>query len=237
MRVIVLMTQMIRHGRGTSAPAKPTQRHNCLSIEELFITRQLSYIYKMSDKYKIREKDSAYFITMTTVGWVDVFTRPNHKKLIIESLQYCIQHKGLVVFAYCLMPSHLHCICRADGEVSLSDIMRDFKTFTSKKIIQQIKEEPESRREWMLEYFSNACCHLKKGRQYKVWQDGNQAKQIYSSSFLYEKLEYIHNNPVEDLFVEKPEDYIFSSARDYAGLDGCLDVFVLGHKPLIQNWK
>lgn len=191
----------------------------------------------MSDKYKIKDKEKAYFITITTVGWIDVFTRPNHKKLIIDSLQYCISHKGLVVFAYCLMPSHLHMICRADGEITLSDILRDFKTFTSKNIINQILEEPESRREWMLDYFSKACSHLKRKQKYKVWQDGNQAKEIFSTSFLYEKLEYIHNNPVQDLIVENPEDYLFSSARNYAELDSYLDVFVLGHKPLVQNWK
>jgi len=84
--------------------------------------------------------------TATTVGWVDVFTRPNRKKLIIDSLQYCIKNKGLIVFAYCLMPSYLHIICTAEGKVSLSDVLRDFKTFSSKNIISQIKEAPESRR-------------------------------------------------------------------------------------------
>ncbi len=97
------------------------------------------------------------------------------------------------------MPSHLHMICKAEGKVSLSDVLRDFKTFTSKNVISQIQEEPESRREWMLEYFSKACLHLKKKQNYKVWQDGNQTKEIFSTSFLYEKLEYIHNNPVQDL--------------------------------------
>lgn len=67
-------------------------------------------------------------------------------------------------------------------------------------------------------------------------QDDNEAKEIYSISFMYEKLEYIHNNPVKDLIVEKPEDYLFSSARNYAGLDSHLDVFVLDYKALIQNW-
>lgn len=191
----------------------------------------------MSDKYKIRDKDKPYFVTITTIGWIDVFTRPNHKNLIVDSLHYCIKNKGLVVFAYCLMPSHLHLICRAEGEGNLSDILRDFKTYTSKRIIEQIINESESRREWMLEYFSNACAHLKKNQKYKVWQDGNQAKETYSTSFLYEKLEYIHNNPVQDLIVEKPEDYLYSSARNYAGLDSFLDVFLLDHKPLIQNWK
>jgi len=191
----------------------------------------------MSDKYKIRDNEKAYFITITTVGWVDIFTRKEQKLLIINSLKYCQANKGLIVFAYCLMPSHLHMICKVEDGINLSDVLRDFKTFTSKNIIKQIIEEPESRREWMLEYFSKACIHLKKNQSFKVWQDGNQAKEIYSMSFLYEKLEYIHNNPVKDLIVEKPEDYLFSSARNYAGLDSFLDVLVLDHKPLIKNWK
>ena len=191
----------------------------------------------MSEKYKIHDHDKAYFVTITTVGWIDVFTRANHKNLIISSLKYCIENKGLVVYAYCLMPSHLHMICRAEQKQTLSDILCDFKTFTSKNIINQIIEEPESRREWMLEYFSNACKHLKKKQKYKVWQDGNQPKVIESTAFLYEKLEYIHNNPVKDLTVVNPEDYLFSSARNYASLDSLLDVCVLGHKPLVENRK
>jgi len=67
------------------------------------------------------------------------------------------------------MSSHLHTICKAEGKVSLSDVLRDFKTFSSKNVISQIQEEPESRRELMLEYFSKACLHLKKKQNYKVW--------------------------------------------------------------------
>ncbi|MFN8258779.1 MAG: transposase [Bacteroidales bacterium] len=101
----------------------------------------------MSDKYKIRDNDKAYFITSTVVGWIDVFTRPNHKILIVDSLKYCIKNKGLTIYAWCLMSSHLHMICRAEKGNNLSDILRDFKGYTSKKIIEQIYEEPESRRE------------------------------------------------------------------------------------------
>lgn len=124
-------------------------------------------------------------------------------------------------------------ICRAENGFHLSDILRDFKTYTSKKIIEQIEEEPESRREWMLEYFSNACKHLKSGQKYKVWQDGNRNEEIFTNKFLYEKLEYIHNNPVKDLIVENAWEYLFSSARNYADMNGLLEVKVLGPKPMI----
>ena len=190
----------------------------------------------MSDKYKIRDIDKAYFITMTIVDWVDVFTRPKQKHAIADSLNYCIRNKGLTVFGYVIMPNHIHLICRADGENTLSDILRDFKKFTSKRIIKLIQEEHESRKKWMLDIFSNACNHLKRDQKYKVWQDGNQAKEILSNNFFYEKLEYIHNNPVKKLIVENPEDYLFSSARNYAELDSYVDVFVAGHRPLKGSW-
>jgi len=78
------------------------------------------------------------------------------------------------------------------------------------KIFDQIQEEPESRRKWMLNYFSYAGKYLNRIKNYKVWQDGNQAKVIYSNEFLYQKLEYIHKNSVKELIVEKEEDYLLN---------------------------
>jgi putative transposase len=186
----------------------------------------------MSDKYKIRDIDKAYFVTLTVVGWIDVFTHKNHKLVLIDSLKYCQQNKGLVIFGYCLMPSHLHMIVRAEEKYTLSDILRDFKKFTSKAIVKQIAEEPESRREWMLEQFAKAGEPLKAIKDYKFWQDGNQAKEIFGTSFLFEKLDYIHKNPVEEMIVSKPEEYLFSSARNYAGLESVFDVCLIS-----SQWK
>ena len=180
----------------------------------------------MSEKYKIVEHEKAHFLTMTIVGWIDVFTRKNHKMLIIDSLKYCQKNKGLTLLGWCLMPSHLHLIARADGKFILSEIIRDFKKYTAKKIIEQIKNEPESRREWMLDNFRKAGEEIKRVKTYKFWQDGNQAKVIYSPGFFYEKLNYLHNNPVEELIVQNPEDYLFSSARNYADLEYLLEVEV-----------
>lgn len=178
----------------------------------------------MSDKYKIWDQGKAYFITMTVVGWIDVFTRKNHKMTIIDSLRYCQKEKGLVLFGYCLMTSHLHLIARAEGTNSLSDILRDFKKFTSKTIIRQIMDEAESRRDWMMDYFRKAGEKKKNESGCKFWQDGNHAEIISSNKFFNEKLDYIHNNPVEELIVDRPEDYYFSSARNYAGLNSFLDI-------------
>jgi REP element-mobilizing transposase RayT len=121
-------------------------------------------------------------------------------------------------------------MCRAPEEDRLSDVMRDFKTFTSKMILKNILNEPESRREWLLDLFSKACEHLKRDQQYKVWQSGYHAEIVQSNKFIYQKLNYIHNNPVVDRIVENPEDYLFSSARNYADKEALVDVIVLPHE-------
>lgn len=108
----------------------------------------------------------------------------------------------------------------------MSDIIRDFIKYTSKKIIKAIINEPESRREWLLNHFKEACVHLKRNQEYKVWQTGYHAEVLYSNSFIKEKINYIKNNPVKDKIVQFAEDYVFSSARNYANLDNELDVVV-----------
>ncbi len=184
----------------------------------------------MSDKYKIYEADKAYFITMTVVGWIDLFTRKNHKLVIVNSLKYCQKEKGLEIYAWCLMSNHLHMIARANGKNSLSDILRDFKKFTSKELVKQIIDKHESRRPWILRYFKYSGKYLKRVEGYKLWQDGNQAQLIYSSMFFYQKLNYIHQNPVKEMVVQHPEDYLFSSARNYADLDSLLDIVIESHQ-------
>ena len=152
----------------------------------------------MSTKYKATMPNTAYFVTITTVGWIDLFTRLSQRNILVESLKYCQKEKGLEIYAYCIMPSHIHLLCKAEDDLILANIMRDFKKFTSKKIIQTIIEKPESRREWLLDYFSKACAHLKRKQQYKVWQDGYHAEIAISNNFIKQKINYIHNNPVTD---------------------------------------
>jgi len=180
----------------------------------------------MSDKYKIHDHERPYFLTMTVVGWIDVFTRKNHKLMIVNALKFCQNHKDLEIFAWCLMSNHLHMIARAGGKQNLSEILRDFKTHTSKMVIEQISNQEESRSGWMLAYFEHSGRYLKRIERYKVWQDGNHAEVIYSPAFFYSKLNYIHQNPVRAMIVSRVEDYWFSSARNYAERDALLDVIL-----------
>ncbi len=180
----------------------------------------------MGDAYKISDKNATYFVTMTIVEWIDIFARNDQKQMIVDSLQYCQKEKGLTIYAWCLMPNHLHIICSVSSEVGMSGFLRDFKKFTSKKVVKLLKEEPGDSRNMMLRQFENACKHLAREQEYKVWQDSNHAMIIFTSNFFYQKLNYIHNNPVAGNLVAKPEDYMFSSARNYADLDYLLEVFV-----------
>ncbi len=90
--------------------------------------------------------DKAYFLTLTVVNWVDVFSRKHHRDAIIESIKYCQEHKGLIIFAYVIMTNHIHLITNTNEPFLLKDTIRDLKKFTSKKIVSQIEEDPESRR-------------------------------------------------------------------------------------------
>jgi REP element-mobilizing transposase RayT len=180
----------------------------------------------MGFHYRI-EEGRAHFVTLTVVDWIDVFTRPNLKMAIVDSLRYCQENKGLELYAWCLMTSHLHMIVGVKEEEKLSDILRDFKKFTSKEVVRLIQEEPESRREWLLDKFEFAGRYNPKIKNYKFWQDGNHPVVLFSPAFTQQKIDYIHNNPVKEKIVAEPQEYLFSSARNYAGMDGLLDVEVI----------
>ncbi len=173
--------------------------------------------------YSIR-KDKTYFLTMTIVDWIDLFTRVNHKMLLVDSLKYCQEKKGLNIFGWCLMPSHLHLIANTSLTFELDDVVRDFKRFTCNHLIDQIKNEPESRREWLLDKFQFAAKKHPKNKNFKIWQDGNHAIELYTEKVTWQKLNYIHRNPVVDKIVYKDEDYLFSSARNYYNLPYILPV-------------
>ncbi len=186
---------------------------------------------KQGQKHTIKT-DNAYFLTLTVVNWIDVFTRQNHRDAIIESLKYCQKEKGLIVFAYCIMTNHIHIIVNANAPNLLKDTIRDFKKFTSKKIIEQIQIEPESRREWLLKLFEAEAEPSKKHKNYKFWQEGNHAIELFSEKFVWDKINYTHNNPVEAGFVKKAEEWLYSSATNYQDLESIMDVETID-KPMI----
>ena len=175
----------------------------------------------MSRKYKFHNAEGVYFVSFAVNGWVDVFTRNEYKDILIKNLEYCRKHKGLEIFAWCIMTNHVHLIIRAGNGYFLSDILRDYKKFTSKAIIKAITENSkESRKEWLLKQF-----YTPKG--FRFWRADNKPIELWSNGVIDQKINYIHQNPVEEGLVYRAEDYVYSSAVDYAGENGLLDVIII----------
>ena len=179
----------------------------------------------MSRKYKFYDPDAMYFVSFAVVNWIDVFIRAIYKHKFLESIEYCQNKKGLVLHAWVLMPSHAHLIISRNKSNALEDILRDFKKFTSSEIFKLIKEnQQESRREWMLDMFEEAGRKNVNNTYHQFWQQNNHPIELSSNFMIEQRLNYLHNNPVKAEFVEKPEDYLYSSARDYAGIPGLLKI-------------
>jgi len=170
----------------------------------------------MSTGYQIVEQDALHYVTFQIVNWVDLFTRKVYRDIFIDSLKFCQANKGLEIYAFVVMSNHIHLLLRSDiGK--LSDTIREFKSFTAKQILLAIDTESESRSEWMLNLFEFAAKQHKRNEKYQVWTHENHAELIYSDKFIFQKINYIHDNPVRAGIVENPEDYLYSSALDFAG--------------------
>lgn len=140
---------------------------------------------------------------------------------MLDSLGFCQLNKGLEIFAWCIITNHVHLIARATKADQLPDILRDFKKFTSKAVFQAIENnDRESRREWLLKQFTTESGN-------RFWRADNKPVELWSNKVIQEKLKYIHYNPVEEGLVFNPEDYVYSSAVDYAGSKGLLEVSLL----------
>ena len=179
--------------------------------------------YEFSDGYKIRDQSATHFLTFSIMGWIDVFTRQRYRELVLDSFRYCQKHKGLRIGGYVIMSNHIH-VSWTPEKANLSDIVRDFKTFTSKAITNAIKDEPESRRDWLLYMFNYYSNRTNANDFFKVWTSNNHPEEIYTEDFMKTKLNYIHENPVRAGLVAEPSHYLYSSASDYEGKKGLLDI-------------
>lgn len=169
----------------------------------------------MSELLKI-QSGKCHFLTLTVVNWVDVFTRLCYINIMLESIRYCQQYKGLELYAYVIMPNHIHMI--ASAERSLSSILCDMKEHVSKQVIFEImNSKQESRRAWLLKHFEIARSGKK--RRYRFWQGGNYPVELFFRKFIIQKERYIHMNPVRTGLVSCPENYRLSSASPESPID------------------
>ncbi|TAE66423.1 MAG: transposase [Bacteroidetes bacterium] len=182
----------------------------------------------MSTKYKFEDQNKIYFVSFAVVDWIDVFIRPLYKDIFVESLKYCQENKGLELYAWCVMTSHIHLIIGTNGTEKLENIMRDLKKFTSKNIHNAIQKNPqESRKEWLLEAFKQAGIRNSNNTNFQFWQQDNHPIALNTYTMSEQKLNYLHENPVKEGFCFEPQMYPYSSAIDYQGGKGLLDILFL----------
>src|SRR5687768_5319506 len=138
--------------------------------------------------YNIRNKAANHFLTLTVVEWIDVFTRKEYRDILLDSIRFCQQNKGLILNAWCLMSNHMHLVARATN-LDLSDILCDLKKFTSKQIVQAIiNNKHESRRDWMLLAFKAPGANNSRNKEFQFWRQENRPMELCSSAFTFQKI-------------------------------------------------
>ena len=151
-----------------------------------------------------------HFITLTIIEWIDIFTKPEYFQVIIDSLKYCRKNKGFKLYEYVIMTNHIHLIVRAKEGHKLSQIISDFKKYTTREILSLLEKD---NRRYILNLFKNSFAK-KIGYEKQIWQRENYPEVIMSDKFLREKIKYIYKNPVKKEYVVNPEDWLYSSARN-----------------------
>ena len=168
-------------------------------------------------KYRVYpETCNVYFVTCTIVQWQCVFKEERYSQIILDSLNFCRANKGLYLLSYVIMLNHLHMIVSYQENANLSNIMRDFKRHTSKKIAEQLIQDNEK---LFLHIFEKTAKDEGQGVKCKIWQDEFHPEAIYSEKWFNEKMMYLHLNPVRKGFVIRPEDWKYSSARNWINDD------------------
>jgi REP element-mobilizing transposase RayT len=185
----------------------------------------------MSKKYKFSDNSKLYFVSFSVTNWIDLFIRNEYREILLESIGYCQREKELELYGWCIMTSHVHLIIGTRGN-PLSNIMRDLKRHTSEELHKAIKNNrTESRREWMLWMMERAATKSSNSAKFQLWQAESHPVELTTSKIAHQKLDYVHYNPVEAGFVNDSEEWKYSSAIDYNGGKGLLEIILL--EPLI----
>jgi REP element-mobilizing transposase RayT len=171
-------------------------------------------------RYSIRETQAPHFLTCTIINWIPVFTRPQTVDIILNALQYRQQHNGWKVYGYVILENHLHLVVQADDLLSELPL---FKSYTARQLIDYLKDCHAERVLKQMAFFRKAH---KLDREYQCWEEGSHPQLMQNAEMLRQKLDYIHFNPVKRGYVDKPEHWRYSSARNYAGLEGLMPVFM-----------
>jgi REP element-mobilizing transposase RayT len=169
-------------------------------------------------RYKIHDNAYPHFLTCTVVEWLPVFTRQESAQIILDSWNYLQQEGRITLFAYVILENHLHFIAASKD---LSKEVGDFKSYTARRLIDILDSAGAKT---LLDQLAFRKPKHKADREYQFWQEGSHPEQISNADIMRQKIEYIHYNPVKRGYVDDPTHWRYSSARNYAGLPGLIEV-------------
>ena len=177
----------------------------------------------MPDAYQIKNQEGLYYLTFQVVGWADIFSRKIYRDIVINSFDYSRKNKGLEIFSYVIMTNHIHLIARST-KGDLSGTVRDIKKHISKQVFKTINEISESRREWLELIFKYHAKHNKRVGTMQFWTHENHAVELINNKMIDTRINYIHQNPIRAGWVQNEEDYLYSSARNFAEQEYLLQI-------------
>jgi len=169
-------------------------------------------------RYKIYEPTHPHFITCTVLHWIPLFTRVESVQILLDSLKHLQQTDNLKLYAYVVLENHLHLVASSDN---MTQSLRKFKSFTAKELLQLLQKQNVRTILDQLAFYKKVH---KQETTYQVWQEGMQPKLIQSEVMMMEKINYIHNNPVKRGYVDEAKHWRYSSARDYEGVSGLIEM-------------
>jgi REP element-mobilizing transposase RayT len=169
-------------------------------------------------RYRIFETAYPYFMTSTVVAWLPVFARPQLVEIILDSWRFLQRERDVRIFGYVILENHLHWIAAGPD---LSDQVGRFKSYTARSIIDSLEQTGFETLLQELRFFK---LRHKVDQVHQLWQEGSHPQQIQSEEMMWQKLEYVHANPIRRGYVDDPVHWRYSSARNYARLPGLIDV-------------
>ncbi len=169
------------------------------------------------DRYRILDPSAPHFLTCTALQWLPLFAQPANARILLDSLEYLQSEAGLTLYGYVILENHCHLLGRSPD---MGKTMASFKSYTAGAIVKRLSE----RHSPVLELLAFHKARHKTDREHQVWQEGSHPEQIEGEAMMLQKLEYIHNNPVARGYVDDPVHWRYSSARNYAGMAGLIEV-------------
>jgi REP element-mobilizing transposase RayT len=169
-------------------------------------------------RYRFDIGPRPHFLTCTVVAWLPVFTRKEAVQIVLDSWTFLQREGSIALLGYVVLENHLHFI--AAGE-DLSHHVGRFKSYTARRLIDLLEDKGAHT---LLEILAYYKLRHKVDQELQLWQEGSHPQAIADDAMMWQKLEYLHNNPVNRGYVDDPLHWRYSSARNYARQPGLIDV-------------